>query len=402
MDFQRMDNILGMSDEELYALVADMLGEDVTREEAMEVISALLAELNQGASKTYTLRECLSFLRKDELIGLMKTLGLRGYSKMRKDELIQHLQDALTAPDFMPNVYVALTNNEVEMLEQLCVMNVPMITTEILYAAMELLNYGLCYLDKTESHLVMPEEFKQSFQQATENEALSQKQQHYSAIYDICNAAVYFYGVYPISELLVHLEEDAHISMNEQDLLLWYADSALYREAFYFQNGYIISVVLQHTPEDIMTLKQIQREKKRTFWPSVEQIEELSMEQWVIDEELYEPFWDFAPQLMENPFGDIMSVSRFAETSIRTGVPVNEILKLFTGQLFELESQEQLQAFINVFQNLWNNTPMWENCGYSPKQFGKLLQKNKKTASNKNNVVSLAAHKAKKKKKKRK
>lgn len=399
MDFQHIREIFGVSEEEIYEKMKEQLGENITEAEIAEAVTELIGNINQKLSKSYTLEECLSFLRKEELIDLMKMLSFHGYSKMRKEELIHYLKNAFTAPDFMPRMYVSLTNNEVAMLWQLCAMNVPIVTTDIMYTATELLRYGFCYLDEHGKHLVLPEELQQSFQGAKEDDMLSREQQRYSAIYDVCNAAVYFYGVYPIPKLLEHIQADAGISLNEQELIAWHNFSALYREEFFFKNGFIVSTALEQTPENIIALQQIQKNKKYTFWPTTEQQKELSMEQWVIDEALYESFWAFAPQLIENEFGDILSVSRFVEMSIRTGAPFEALIGFLSGQIFELDAIEEVDALIAVVQKIWNNTPMWENGGYSLLQLR--AQKDKETGTaHKNNVISLAAHKEKKKKNK--
>ena len=75
-------------------------------------------------------------------------------------------------------------------------------------------------------------------------------------------------------------------------------------------------------------------------------------------------------------------------------------------QIFAFESIEEIDAFAEIMQNIWNNTPMWENCGYSPNQM-KALQTHKNTAQKKSvnnpnasnsNVISLAERRAKKNK----
>lgn len=281
------------------------------------------------------------------------------------------------------------------MLKHLCVVNAPLVSTDIMFSTADLIRHGLCYMDEFGKHLVMPEELKKSFLAAQADDALQAKQRFNSAIYDACNAAVYFYGAYPINELCGHIQKLIHRPMTEADLIQWHKQAALYREEFFFKNGYIISTSLQQTPEDVVALQQIQKMKKRTFWPDAEALHMLSMEQWLIDDDLYEPFWDFAPLLMDNEFGDVMSVSRFVEASIRTGAPFDALMGFLSEQIFAFDSIEQIDQFAQVMQNLWDNTPMWENCGYSPNQIKAAMQQSTPTKSK---VVSLAEHRAKKQK----
>ena len=228
---------------------------------------------------------------------------------------------------------------------------------------------------------------------------LQAKQRENAAIYSICAAAVYYFGVYPISMLQSKIQQATGKAMTEQDLILWHNTSIMPRDEFFFKNGYVISGALHQTPEDVIALQQIQKMKKLHFWPTPEALFTLSMEQWLIDDDVYTDFWDLAPYMMDNEFGDIMSVSRFVEASIRTGAPFDALMGYLSEQIFAFDTDEQIDAFIQIMKRLWDNTPMWENCGYSLAQVqAGVPQKNaeQKKESAKGKVISLAEHRAKK------
>ena len=399
-DWNTMDETMK---EEITNFVAKMLGPDAGEEEIQAAVADLLKEMQQSlhAPVQCTLEECLTPLTREELMDLLKTNHYSGYSKLKKADLVAASVQTLTDPDYMPKMFAALTKAEVNLLEELCETSIPLVSTDILYYATELLRYGLCYIDPMGKHLVLPEELKLTFQTALQNDALQKKMEENTITYTVCNAAVYLYGVYPISALLVRLQE-AGQHFTEQELLAWHTTSAIAREEYFFKNGSIISTALQQTPEDVVALQQIQKAKKQFYWPEPEQLVELTMEQWLIDANLYEPFWDFAPFLMENEFGDTLSVSRFVEASIRTGAPFDALIGFLSEQIFALESEEDIDDFVQIMQNIWNNTPMWENCGFTPAAMTTGRQK-KTTGKNTQTpkagkVVSLADHKAKKNK----
>ena len=406
MNLEELEQLFHVNPDELMKMMADTLGPDATQEDVEAAVMEMMANVGKMISQPYTLRDCLSYLTKEDLIEVAKTLKLSGYSKLRKEELQQHLHNTLTDPKFMMDMYPALTNGEIEILKQLCVLNIPLISTDIMFCTTELLRHGLCYLDEYGKHLVIPEELKELFLTADRNPVLQAKQKENGILYDFCNTAVYFCGVYPMADLCDRIQKVLHRPITEQELIQWHAKSLLYREEFFFKNGYIVATALQQTPEDIIALQQIQKMKKQIFWPDAETMDILSIEQWLIAEKLYEPFWDMAPILMDNEFGDVMSVSRFVEASIRTGAPFDALMGFLSEQIFAFDSIEEIDAFAEIMQNIWNNTPMWENCGYSPNQM-KALQTHKNTAqknsvNNRNasnsNVISLAERRARKNK----
>ena len=396
-DLDTMDETIK---EELIAFVANMLGPDASDEEIQAAVADLMKEMQQSLHTPVqcTLEECLVPLTREELMDLLKTNHYSGYSKLKKADLIAAAIQTLTHPDYMPKMFASLTKAEVNLMDDLCETSIPLISTDILYCATELLRYGLCYIDPMGKHLVLPEELKLAFRAAQQNEVLQKKMEKNTLTYTVCNAAVYLYGVYPIASLLVRLKQSG-LRFTEQELLTWHTTSAITREEYFFKNGSIISTALQQTPEDVVALQQIQKTRKQFYWPRPEELMELTMEQWLINANLYEPFWDLAPFLMENEFGDTLSVSRFVEASIRTGAPFDALIGFLSEQIFAFESEEDIDTFIDVMQKIWDNTPMWENCGFTPKATAAGWQKKttEKNTQKTGKVVSLADHKAKKK-----
>ena len=401
MKLEELERIWDLPPGELAAMMKTILGENASPEEMEAALMDIMGNIETMMQRSYTLEECLSFPTKEDLVELAKALKLKGYSKMRKEELQHFLYSYLTKPDYMYRIYPALSNGEVELLNQLSASNIPLISTDMMFCVSGLIQNGLCYLDEYGKHLLIPEELKTAFLNVQADASLQKQQKENSVFYDICNTAVYFYGIYPMAELCQLIQRKLYRPISEENLIHWYTHSAIYREEFFFKNGYIISAALRNAPEDVIALQQIQKMKKRTFWPDAEAMEILSIEQWLIEDQYYEPFWDCAPFLMENEFGDVMSVSRFVEASIRTGATFDSLMGFLSEQIFAFESMEQINEFIQIMMNIWNNTPMWENCGYSLAQIKRNDMKKNKPQNNvqKGTVISLAEHRAKKKNK---
>lgn len=399
MKTAELERLWGLQPGELVETMRKFLGGNATLEEIDAAVTEIMNGIEQSLARPYQLKECLSYLNKDELLDLAKTIGLKGCSKLRKNELFQLLHQTMADPEFIHTLFPWFSNGELYILEQLERGNIPLVTTDIMFSATDLLRHGVCFMDESGKHLVMPTELKVAYLAIREDKTFQKQQEENGFIYDCCNAAVYFYGVYPISELCERIQKQLKRPFSEQNLRQWHKGSRINREDFLFKNGLIISAALQETPEDVVALQQIQNVKKRTYWPDAEAMESLRAEQWVIDDNFYLPFWDFAPILMENEFGDIMSVSRFVEGAIRTGAPFDALMGFLSEQVFAFESMEQVHQFAAVMQTIWNNTPMWENCGYSLNQLKTLsMQKNTQKKPSRGTVISLEEHRAKRNK----
>ena len=95
------------------------------------------------------------------------------------------------------------------------------------------------------------EDLKNTFLVAQAEPTLQAKQRENAAIYSICAAAVYYFGVYPISMLQSKIQQATGKAMTEQDLILWHNTSIMPRDEFFFKNGlsstsrYKITMILE-------------------------------------------------------------------------------------------------------------------------------------------------------------
>ena len=95
MNLEELEQLFHVNPDELMKMMADTLGPDATQEDVEAAVMEMMANVGKMISQPYTLRDCLSYLTKEDLIEVAKTLKLSGYSKLRKEELQQHLHNTL-------------------------------------------------------------------------------------------------------------------------------------------------------------------------------------------------------------------------------------------------------------------------------------------------------------------
>ncbi|MBO5301101.1 MAG: Rho termination factor N-terminal domain-containing protein, partial [Peptococcaceae bacterium] len=148
MKLEELERIWDLPPGELAAMMKTILGENASPEEMEAALMDIMGNIETMMQRSYTLEECLSFPTKEDLVELAKALKLKGYSKMRKEELQHFLYSYLTKPDYMYRIYPALSNGEVELLNQLSASNIPLISTDMMFCVSGLIQNGLCYLDE--------------------------------------------------------------------------------------------------------------------------------------------------------------------------------------------------------------------------------------------------------------
>lgn len=373
--------------------------QDMPEEEATQMLEDFVKHMETEASRSYTLQQCLETLRKEDLVEIARANHFRGYSKLRRDQLIDFLQKHLLQPDFVRQQILRLTLSETMGLQQLLQGNLPIFSSDSYRNLYIPLNHGLCYTDLYERFFILPRELKLLVQETLEDEDVSTMIYAHNIIYVCCFTAVYMFGVYPVEKLLQHVQTvlETPITMDDFQQLAMAPERA--QQEYAFVDDYLVDKILQLPEEakNLAALKKMQQSStKPVFWPDLDTMLQLADEGWLIQKDLYAAFVEnFEPYL--NPeIHDIEEAMRTIERLIRTGVNFSSIITALTKHCFQIPNLKLSQQLVSDLQQIWNETPMWSNNGFSP---NKLRQQTSKQKAD--NVVSLASHRKKKKKKKR-
>lgn len=376
------------------------LTQGMPEEEAMQMLEDFMERMEIETSRVYTLQQCLEFLRKEDLLDIARFNHFRGYSKLRRDQLIGFLQQRLLQPDFVHQVITTSTLPEVTCLMQLCQGNLPIFSSDSYRNLATALNYGLCYTDLPERVFILPQELKPLVQKVLEDEDISLMLYLQNIVYTYCFTAVYLFGIYPVEKLLQRVQEALEIplTMNEFQNLAMNTERS--QQEYALSDGYLVDKIflLPEEKNNLAALKKMQQSStKPVFWPDSDTMIQLADEGWLISEELYEDFAENFESCLNPQIQDIAEAMRTMERLIRTGYDFSSIMKLLDKHYFHFPDVKSYKQFVSALQQIWNETPMWCNNGFSPNQLRRQLGKPKT-----DNVVSLASHQKKKKKKRKK
>lgn len=384
--------------DELVGSLVDMLMNDpsleLSKPEAYEKVNQLLERAGNAFSRNYSLEDCLSTLRKDEMLEVARANQFHGYSKLRRQELLEFLEQNLLNPDTVQRQLALLTQPEIDQLLDLCLTNMPFTGPETLLHASWAVRYGLCYIDPQDNVLTVPLELQSKIKEALKNTELTQQLHLTDTVYAYCYAAVYLFGAYPVEKLLSHLQPEVSVPLDAdslEDLVTNHVARSL--EEFFFQDGYIVdfSFMGPNGADNLAALKKCQESIKMDYWPDKNTIFQLERDRWLIDKKLYHTFAEHCEPLLASPDYDIEQALRTIECCIRTGYTFPSITAFLSEQFFDLPDMKAVNRFTRDLQQIWNHTPMWLNGGISPAA---------KSPRKADNVVSLTVHSKKKAKKK--
>ncbi len=373
--------------------------QEMSPEEAYKKIDQLFVQAGQSLSRGYALQDCLATMRKEDLLEIARVNHFHGYSKLRRQELIDFLEQNLLEPDSIRQQLATLTQLELDRLLELCLTNVPFISTETLRHATSALLYGLCYMDPLESVLTVPVELRPKIEAAVQDPLLTETVLLNDTIHTYCYGAVYLFGAYPVDKLLSHLQPEVSGHLDEKELMFLNASIFRGKEEYTFQGGYIVDIDLA-SPENaanLQALKQYQTHLKMDYWPDKDTLQRLAKSKWLIDKDLYDTFAKEVESFLVSPDYDIAQALRNMEYAIRSGCKFSELITFLSEKIFELPDLKTAERFAVNLQHIWNHTPMWLNGGLSPDAMRAAAKAPRKNS----NVLSFAAHSKKKKAKKK-
>ena len=372
------------------------LTQDMPEEDAMQLLEKLRENIEAETSRVYTLQQCLDSLYKDDLLDIARFNHFRGYSKLRRDQLIDFLQERLLRRDFVQQAIATFTLPEATCLMRLCQGNLPIFSSDSYRNLTTALSYGLCYTDSLERLFILPQELKALVQDVLEDEDVSFSLYLQDIVYTCCFTAVYLFGIYPAEKLLQRVQEALEIpfSMNDLQNLAMVTERSQQEYALF--DGYLVDklFLLPEEENHLAALKKMQQSStKPVFWPDLDTMVQLADEGWLISEELYNNFAESFETYLSPQRQDMAEVMRMTEHLIRAGYDFSSIATLLSKDYFHFSDSKLYQQFVSALQQIWNETPMWFNNGFSPNQLRKQLSKSKT-----DNVISLTSHRKKKKK----
>lgn len=376
--------------------VAEMLS-SMPEEDALALLGQLMAEFNSKMEQNYTLAQCLSMLDMADLEALLRYSRIAEPHPTERTGLESALFTKFTDSEFLSEQFRTLTIPEIELLDALCLHNLPFDGIETSLHAVYPLQHGLCYLDETGHYLTVPTELRPLYRQLIQDESFMMDVQFYDMLHTFCYTAVYLYGAYPIRHLLRKINETMQMVIPLSDLEKTVGPVQHDRKDYVLRDGWIIAAELaQDNPENqnaLEQLKALQNQRTDFFWPDMEQLESLIFTRRLADEELYDDFADAFQKYLNDGFNFYQALVNI-EYWMRSNVPFEIVAGQITGHLFTLPSSELEDDLLTLLQEIYNKTPMWSLGGYTPEQMTK--KRAKKAPSTGGKIVSLQEHRNKK------
>lgn len=379
--------------EEMFQVMEDIFEGDMFNYEKMMEnilgISTLEDSVWQDVLSNTSLNDIFSKFSKNDLVAIAKEKGLKSVSKCKKEVLIEKIVDYMLKPEIVEWYFSCLTDKELEVFEGLMKKPEEQKRQDIDYlekiyrpSYIGMLANGTCMVPKNvkEAYGLLPKE------------QFEQKRKRKSYLLSCVRAAGLLYGITPIKVILDMMKTDSEINITEHEV------KSMIENIPPEFNEYVVDgdkIYHKELYPDDSGLLNAQGEKPY-YIPTKQEILDLGVLGYLPQKKELKNFIHFlihtAGLLKEH--AEYVGIRVQCEISKDCGM--QGIFEILEEEMVYTENARQLNKMIELLNNLWNNTRMLLNRGFTPNELSKQGKNNSLPLAEKDNVISFEQAKKKK------
>lgn len=336
-------------------------------DETFKKIAALIKEKEmlenklQEKMKRTTLADIFRDYSKADLVDIARVKGLKKAAACKKEELIQKLTAHMCKPEVMEAYFLCMQDDEITVLEK-AIKKQGLYTEEdsVLLSGL----YEAAYIGMMENdNVLIPQEVAQQYQ-AFSGETFTQKRKTRSFIVSCLKAACLLYGIAPIDRIWKMAGVNPEFSLTPDEL----------REEIDAIPGDISPVVMvndcvyktEFFPDDRGLLKA--QEDKEFYIPTLKELTDLGSMDNLPDSSQLKRLKYFMTTRM-GVKGDVAEhAGLLIQTSICSGCKMQEVSDILEYFGITAANRKQAEELIMLLKDLWNNTRMVVNRGFTPNE----------------------------------
>jgi hypothetical protein len=328
----------------------------------------------KGAVK-YKLSEILPLLSKNQLSTIASNVGLPGRSKMKKQDYISALPPYILRVDELEMTLQMTRKEEFILYQEL--LNEPYVQSDDITPGrcFYLMDKGILFSfhHKDKLYFVIPQEIKDAHQKL-DWDSLIRTKTHDDLVLDYVMAAVNLYGICKPEQIIdiYNRQNDDTLSITELLKICNFHLERMHR--FHWIDGYLASDYFDDDDLEEFNELLMRIQGKPNYIPNKEKLLKyaddlhLEMTPQLLQLRLFilNQLCD-DPQLVDSAIDDIQLACSMEE-------PLQEIVSELERREIHFKTMDQVKRFTALVTEVYNNTRMWSNCGYTPSEMSAIAK----------------------------
>jgi hypothetical protein len=336
-------------------------------------MSELIQYLN-NKPKEETLADVYDSYTKEDIIKIAKLHHMKKYSSYKKEELIKYVSTYITSEEEITKYFLLLKDIELEAFDK--VLKGPYQVSEEDADLYEHLLTGGYLALSFDMKVVAPSDVVKTYQKMNKSE-FHVKRKRICLISEYIYALTYLYGVAPIDIVLEIFNKYEQNKLDKEEVLEAYELIVRYQSDFILIEDKFIDNNIADGTTYLDFLKVV--EGKSYYVPSKEKIMQLGNVYFgEISEELYD-LYSLLGSVYKLEDELVIDVCGYIEENIRLGCRMQDIFDVLNKAGVTFDTKKEIEEMTAVLSNLWNNTRMITNLGFTPNE---LVSINNKMSNN--------------------
>lgn len=323
------------------------------------------------------IRDLLVKNKVQELKDMAKIIGLTGYSKLKKDDLIASIGEAIINEEYAKKVFFLANDQEIELFEKKLKETVPFVEEEI--SNYVYLYKSLFYFLYQENEFVIPEGLKEIYK-AIQTPEYTEKRARFHLVFNYGTAMTNIYGIVPVEQVVKVFNEQNEVPTTKEELLKAFELVKNVKGTFYelVENSFVHEAVIEEDGIKILLEKQ---GKKPYYVPEKEVLLCYADETFFERSKQYEELRYVLETKVTKDAALATQIAAEIQYMYSFGEELAEGLVAIENHDIEME-EEVLQVVVDCLVDLYNNTRFWENRGFTPKEMSEMDAVNKALGTN--------------------
>lgn len=313
------------------------------------------------------LKEVLKKHTVKELKEMSKAFGIQGFSKLKKDELLDYVEASLLNYETAKQVFLCADEKEMEVFRRSLKEEVVLLPEDY-YKCVYFFVSGYYYLTEKNS-IIVPDEVKDLYEKLFTEEFIKEKER-FDLILKYCVACTNLYGIVPYAEVVGIFNQQNEEETCIEELLADYHNMGLREVFFELQGEYLVHEAIEG--EDEFNALLDKQGDKPYFVPDKEDLLKYGEDDYFERNEAYIKLKEYIKanilkdeDAAEDLCSDLQLVCCFGDSQA-------DILNQFLARDIEFANEQQVYDIGQLLYELNNTTRMWDNRGYTPKELFEL------------------------------
>ena len=314
-----------------------------------------------GEQKEVKLKTIFQDYNKSDIMEIAKQKGIRGISNDKKEKIIDKLTTKMLQPDVIEAYFCCLQDEELKAFEGCANRDKDYIIHEEnhLVKLCETSYAGLL----TDGTVVIPKDVVDIYEKLKGRE-FEEKRKKMSYFLSCLRTTEILYGIVPVSVFQELLKKNSGMHMSEKEieaelekLPVEFRDYVLEQNSIYHKELYL---------DDLGLLAA--QGNKEYYIPTKQEILEIGREDHLPSNPFLKEFKNFLVQSMNVSLEKAELVGKTVQMEICRGGEMQDVFDIIEEFKLGIENQKQLNDLVQHINNLWNDTRMLLNRGFTPNE----------------------------------